>query len=118
MQHSSCLLRDLSAGFMQQMFFWGMDAAAARNFFQKRAFSKTPSPGLKGTSCYSLPWKHGEIFLHGACVGWVPETSDPGFFFIRPKKKCFLWHGNMPPVPGVWPAQNLSTPDIVKDRSF
>ncbi len=110
----SRVLRELSAAFMQQMFFWGMDAACSSgNVFQKRGFTKTPSAGLKGTSCYSLPWQNGTIFLHGSCVGWIPESGEAGFVFIRPKAKCFLWHGRKPPIPGEWPAENLSTPDIV-----
>ena len=112
----SCLLRDLSATFMQQMFFWGMDASfPAGNLFEKRGFTKTPSPGLKGTSCYSLPWNGGEIFLHGACVGWIPPDGEAGFIFIRPKGKCFLWHDDKPPVPGIWPAESLSTPDLISN---
>jgi len=103
-------LRDLSAAFMQQMFFWGMDAALpAGNLFVKRGFTKTPSPGLKGTSCYSLPWNGGEIFLHGACVGWIPPDGKAGFIFIRPKGKCLRWIGIQSPVPGKWPSGKLAT---------
>ena len=113
---ASCILRDLSAAFMQQMFFWGMDAAlSSGNLFQKRGFTKTPSAGLKGTSCYSLCWQNGEIFLHGACVGWIPGNGTPGSIFIRPKGKCFLWHGHKPPIPGEWPLGDLSTPDLEDD---
>lgn len=112
----SSLFRDLSAAFMQQMFFWGMDAAfPTGNLFQDRGFTKSPSPGLKGTSCYSLPWQDGSIFLHGSCVGWIPESGRAGFIFIRPKGKCFLWHGEKPPIPGKWPKENLSTPNLVDD---
>lgn len=112
----SCLLRDLSAAFMQQMFFWGMDAAfPSGNLFQKRGFTKTPSTGLKGTSCYSLQQNSGEIFLHGACVGWISSNEIPGFIFIRPKGKCFLWHESKPPIPGSWPTESLSTPNLVSN---
>jgi len=98
------------------MFFWGMDAALpVGNLFQKRGFAKTPSLGLKGTSCYSLPWEDGEIFLHGACVGWISGTGHSGFFFIRPKGKCFRWMGNTPPIPGNWLPENLSAPTLEDD---
>ena len=118
-QKNSLLLRDLSAAFMQQMFFWGMDAAAlGGNIFQKTGFIKTPSTGLKGTSCYSLPLENGQIFLHGACGGWVSETEEPGFIFIRLKERCFLWHDSQPPVPGKWIAEQLSTPDLISDLLF
>ncbi len=115
---SPSLLRDLSAAFTQQMFFWGMDAAVTSgNLFQKSGFIKSPSPGLKGTSCYSLPWQQGAIFLHGACVGWIPEDGDPGLIYIRPAGKCFLWLNTEPPIPGKWPRENLSTIDLVEDIS-
>lgn len=105
----SALLRDLSAALIQQMFYWGMDAAhPGGNVFQKRGFRKSPSTGLKGTSCYSLPWQGGEIFLHGACVGWFPVGIRGGFFFIRPSGRCFIWEGEELPVPGKWPRESLA----------
>lgn len=110
------ILRDLSAAFVQQMFFWGMDAAyPSGNLFQKRGFTKTPSTGLKGTSCYSLPSNGGEIFLHGACVGWISQNEGQGFIFIRPKGKCFRWLGSKPPVPGKWPTDQLASPSLSQD---
>lgn len=100
------------------MFFWGMDAAIpSRNLFQKSGFIKSPSMGIKGTSCYSLPWQGGIIFLHGACAGWLPENGDPGFVYIRPFERCFLWLDSEPPIPGTWPEENLSTIDLVDDFS-
>lgn len=103
---------------MQQMFFWGMDAASTYgNLFVKRGFHKTPSPGLQGTSCYALPWQEGEIFLHGACVGWFSEASEQGFLFIRPLGKCFIWEDSQPPIPGGWPAEKLSPVDIADDSA-
>lgn len=113
---ANALLRDLASGFTQQMFFWGMDAAApAGNLFQKSGFKKSPSRGLQGTSCYSLPWKGGQIFLHGACVGWLPENGDPGLVYIRPAEKCFLWLAQEPPIPGTWPEENLCPVDLAND---
>jgi hypothetical protein len=113
---SSCILRDLSAAFMQQMFFWGMDAASPfGNLFVKRGFTKFASPGLKGTSCYSLPWEQGQIFLHGACVGWIPNEGSTGLIFIRPKGKCFRWMDEKPPVPGNWPSGKMAAPSLSDD---
>lgn len=112
-------IRDLHAAFNQQMFFWGMDAAiSSGNLFQKSGFTKTPSPGLKGTSCYSYPWQNGEIFLHGACVGYIPKNGDPGFIYIRPANKCFLWHDSHAPIPGDWEKDKLSTADLIADFPF
>lgn len=105
----SAIMRDLSAALMQQMFYWGMDAAhSGGNVFQKRGFSKSPSTGLKGTSCYTLPWQGGEIFLHGACVGWFPPGKKGGFLFIRPTGRCHIWRGGELPVPGEWPMAPLA----------
>jgi hypothetical protein len=105
----SAIMRDLSAALIQQMFYWGMDAAhSGGNVFQKRGFRKSASTGLKGTSCYSLPWQGGEIFLHGACVGWFPAGNDGGFLFIRPSGRCHIWKGGDLPVPGKWPRDSLA----------
>jgi hypothetical protein len=105
----SAILRDLSAALMQQMFYWGMDAAhPGGNVFQKSGFRKSPSTGLKGTSCYKLPWQGGEIFLHGACVGWFPPGKAVGFLFIRPTGRCHIWTGGELPVPGRWPVELLA----------
>lgn len=113
----SAILRDLSAALVQQMFYWGMDAAhPGGNVFQKRGFRKSPSLGLKGTSCYSLPWQGGEIFLHGACVGWFPEGKKGGFLFIRRTGKCHIWMGTELPVPGEWPLASLA-PVSVKEHA-
>lgn len=98
------------------MFYWGMDAAVATgNLFEKSGFRKTPSLGLKGTSCYSLPWQGGTIFLHGACVGWIPENGEPGLIYIRPAGRCYLWLDSEPPIPGNWPQENLSAINLVAD---
>ena len=65
------LLRDLTAGLKQQMFFWGRDVVHPDgNLLVRQGFSKSPSAGLQGTSCYGLDWQGGRIELHGACAGW------------------------------------------------
>jgi len=108
----SAILRDLSAALIQQMFYWGMDAAhSGGNIFQKCGFRKSPSAGLQGTSCYTLSWQGGEIFLHGACVGWFPPKYKGGFLFIRPLGRCFIWKGMELPVPGKWPCELLAPVD-------
>lgn len=105
----SAIMRDLSAALIQQMFYWGMDAAhSGGNVFEKRGFRRSASAGLKGTSCYSLPWQGGGIFLHGACVGWFPPENEGGFLFIRPLGRCHIWKGGDLPVPGKWPRDLLA----------
>ena len=113
---STAIMRDFSAALVQQMYYWGMDAAhSGGNVFQKCGFRKSPSPGLKGTSCYSLPWQGGEIFLHGACVGWFPEGTSGGFLFIRPLGRCYIWKGTELPVPGEWPLESIVPVNPVDD---
>ncbi|WP_367873286.1 hypothetical protein [Luteolibacter sp. Populi] len=114
-------MRDLTAGLRQQMFFWGKDAVhPSGNLFQKHGFDRRPSPGLQGTSCYGLPWQAGHIELHGACAGWYPLDRSPGFVFIRPLGKCFLWQGSTAPVPGEWPPEMRvdSKPEMLREAGL
>jgi hypothetical protein len=96
-------MRDLANGFTQQMYFWGCDVIhSSGNLLLSSGFSKRTSSGLKGTSCYSLPWRGGRIELHGSHAGWFGDTG--GFLFIRPLARCVRWLDGRPPVPGEWPA--------------
>jgi len=71
------------------------------NFLVEQGFERSPSQGIKGTSCYRLEWKGGHIELYGACAGWY--GSDRGFTFIRPRRRCAIWlSGDVTPVPGQW----------------
>lgn len=103
-------MRDLAAGFRQQMFFWGKDVVHPDgNLLREQGFQRLPSAGLQGTSCYRMPWENGVVELHGACAGWFPDSpAEGGFLFIRPVGKCLLWLGAHPPVPGDWPSHQLS----------
>lgn len=102
--------RDLAAGFDQQMYFWGRDAAHhAGNLFVRSGFQKRGSTGLQGTSCYSLPWQDGIIELHGSHAGWI--GAGGGFLFVRPLKRCVRWLDAVPPVPGDWPKEKFTTTD-------
>ncbi|MFD2255210.1 hypothetical protein ACFSSA_00850 [Luteolibacter algae] len=111
--------RDLESALRQQMFYWGMDASFwSGNLFLEKGFSKSPSRGLQGTSCYSLPWKDGSIELHGACAGWYNADGNDGFIYIRTYERCFHWHGNNLPVPGDWEADSLSPLDLEKSMNL
>lgn len=102
------LLRDLTAGLKQQMFYWGKDVVhPSGNLLVARGFTKTRSMGLQGTSCYGLAWQGGRIELHGACAGWY--GPEGGFVFVRPHGKCHVWTGGAPPVPGEWPADRFES---------
>lgn len=96
----SCFHRDLAEGLQQQMFFWGLDVTLPTgNFLKEQGFQRTPSTGLKGTSCYRLPWRSGHIELYGACAGWY--GGDGGFTFLRPERRCYVWTtGSETPIPG------------------
>ncbi len=105
---ASILFRDLADGLRQQMYFWGLDAIHPDgNLFVRAGFRKRPSPGLQGTSCYSMDWQGGFIELHGSHAGWI--GPDGGFLFIRPLGRCVRWLETTPPVPGVWPAESYET---------
>ena len=107
------LVRDLTAGLKQQMFFWGKDVVyPLGNLLLRQGFEKRPSTGLQGTSCYCLPWRGGWIELHGACAGWYSDGGD-GFVFIRPLGKCHLWRARGAPVPGEWKPGLAGTTDPI-----
>lgn len=92
------------------MFFWGCDAAhPVGNLFVRRGFERVESTGLRGTHLYRLPWENGMVELHGSHAAFYPAAGDatPGFLFIRPAARCFLWLGDDPAVPGKWPRPHL-----------
>lgn len=108
-------LNDLTAALGQQMFFWGRDVLAREgNLLVKFGFSRTESPGLKGTSCYRKAWREGYIELHGACAGWYPTdpTSAPGFLFIRTDRRCYAHHETAAVIPGRYDHEKLSSGNL------
>lgn len=94
--------RDLAEGIQQQMYFLGQDVIRPEgNFLVKEGFERSPSRGLKGTSCYRLAWQDGHIELYGACAGWYGRGK--GFAFIRPRQRCVVWRSDeVTPIPGAW----------------
>jgi hypothetical protein len=95
----SALLRDLTVGLRQQMYYWGRDVVHSDgNQLVHEGFTKRRSPGLQGTSCYSLDWQGGVIELHGACAGWYREGE--GFVYVRRLNRCDGWQDGEPMVPG------------------
>lgn len=99
---ASHFFRDLAEGIQQQMYFWGQDVLRPEgNFLVKTGFERSPSKGLKGTSCYRLAWQDGHIELYGACAGWYGHEG--GFTFIRPRRRCVIWLSDtITPIPGAW----------------
>lgn len=95
-------LRDLAEGIQQQMYFWGQDVRRPEgNFLVEQGFARSPTTGLKGTSCYRRDWQGGHIELYGSCAGWYGKSN--GFTFIRPWQRCLIWRsGESTPIPGSW----------------
>jgi hypothetical protein len=98
---SSVCLNDAARGLTQQMVFWGHDVRHPDgNSLVRFGLARSPSPGLTGTSCYSMPWENGRIELHGAVASWTPELPGNGSIFCRDRARIDLWTGNQAPIPG------------------
>lgn len=96
------VFRDFANGIQQLMFFWGQDVLhPAGNHLVAQGFERSPTTGIKGTSCYRLPWQGGHVELYGSVAGWYGR--DGGFTFIRPKRRCVIWQSSkVTPIPGAW----------------
>jgi hypothetical protein len=98
---SSVCLNDAARGLTQQMVFWGHDVRHPDgNSLVRFGLARSPSPGLTGTSCYSMSWENGRIELHGAVASWTPELPGNGSIFCRDRARIDLWTGNQAPIPG------------------
>jgi hypothetical protein len=98
---SPVFLNDAARGLAQQMVFWGHDVRHPDgNSLVRFGLARSPSPGLTGTSCYSMPWENGRIELHGAVASWTPDHPGNGCIFCRDRARIDLWNGTQPPVPG------------------
>jgi hypothetical protein len=94
-------LTDAARGLAQQMTFWGHDVRhPAGNALVRFGMERSPSPGLTGTSCYSMTWESGRIDLHGAVASWMSFKNRPGCIFPRDTGRIQLWSERHPPVPG------------------
>jgi hypothetical protein len=83
------------------MVFWGHDVRhPAGNSLVRFGLKRSPSSGLTGTSCYTMPWENGRIDLHGAVASWTPDFPESGCIFCRDHARIELWTGGKPPVPG------------------
>lgn len=112
-QSKSIALNDVARGLAQQMVFWGYDVRhpegnALVHFGLKRA----PSPGLAGTSCYSIKWQGGVIELHGAVASWTAPAGIQGCQFDREKKRVVQWNGASSPIPGRESGETASSDEM------
>ncbi|WP_143183685.1 hypothetical protein [Rubritalea squalenifaciens] len=100
------MLKDCAKGFYQQMFFLGKDVIyPGGNYLQKFGFEKSPSKGLKGTSCYTADWGGGIVELYGACAGYYGDGSK--VVFLRERCRFYHW---LPPerlVAGMWTTDDV-----------
>lgn len=104
------LIRDFTSLLTQQMYFWGRDVVHPEgNLLTLYGFDRRTSEGLNGTSCYRTQSSEGAVELHGACVGSYSSNFLPGFLFIRNRRRCFLYRGSEPPIPGFYAEDLLSS---------
>lgn len=69
---SSTRLNDAARGLAQQMVFWGHDVKHPdRSLLLRFGFTRSPSTGLTGTSCYQIPSESGVSELHGPVAAWI-----------------------------------------------
>ena len=108
------LLRDLSNGLLQQMYFWGYDARRRDgNLLVKcgmQRIAQERAEKSEGTSRYRTEWEGGVVELHGFCAGWYPQRSDTrGVVFIRHRGQLDLCDGAEPVTPGAYQGVGLGT---------
>ena len=96
------------------MYFLGKDVIhPAGNQLIKYGFKKSPSQGLKGTSCYRLDEPSGVIELYGSCASTYSEDSK--LVFLRERCRFYHWLPNHPLIAGQWSADkvDVSTPQDI-----
>lgn len=104
------LLKDCANGFYQQMYFLGKDVIHPQgNLLQEYGFIKTPSQGLKGTSCYTLKTKDFTIELYGSCAAYYSKSSR--VVFIRKRGRFYHWLPDHKLIAGQWSQDDLRQGD-------
>ena len=107
------LLKDCAKGFYQQMYFWGKDVTHPKgNQLQTYGFSKSPSKGLPGTSCYTHESEHGTVELYGSCAAFYPNHPDqPNIVFLRERTRFYQWISPEKLIAGLWDQEDLKAID-------
>jgi len=106
------LLKDCANGFYQQMYFLGKDVIHPKgNHLTTYGFKKSPSTGLKGTSCYTGEFNGGVIELYGSCAAYYSDSSN--MVFLRKRCRFYQWLSDHKLVAGQWTPDDLKikTPD-------
>ena len=100
------LLKDCAKGFYQQMYFLGRDVIHPEgNQLIEYGFEKTPSKGLKGTSCYTLEKDGTMIELYGSCA--CCYTSNSKVAYLRPRARFYEWIAQERCVAGLWNSSDI-----------
>ncbi len=108
------LLKDCANGFYQEMFFLGKDVLHPEgNQLINYGFNKTPSKGLKGTSCYGRKSNNQQLELYGSCAAIYSDTSR--LVFLRERCKFYHWLPDHQLIAGQWSLENIesSTPEDI-----
>ena len=99
------ILRDLTDGLAQQMYFWGSDVTHPGGNGLRRAgleriarLDSGGEGGGEGTSRYHIGREGGRIELHGFCAGWRPHDPEAeGALYIRREHRIFMTSGETNP---------------------
>ncbi len=109
------LLRDCAAGFYQQMYFFGKDVShPSGNKLSEYGFKRSPSEGLKGTSCYTFEAEELTIELYGACAALYTKASR--VVFLRERCRFYEWLPEHKLVAGRWSQSDIGIED--PDKAF
>jgi len=104
------LLKDCANGFYQQMYYWGKDVLHPKgNLLREYGFVKTPSKGLRGTSCYSLEFDEGVIELYGSCAAYYSDECN--MVFLRKRCRFYEWLPEHRLVAGRWSQDDIQVGD-------
>jgi hypothetical protein len=104
------LLKDCASGFYQQMYFWGKDVSHPKgNQLEAYGFTKSPSRGLTGTSCYTYESQTELIELYGSCAGYYSSPSN--IVFLRQRNRFYEWLPEQKLVAGCWSQKDLHSRD-------
>jgi len=100
------LLKDCAAGLYQQMYFLGKDIMHARgNQLIQFGFVRSPSCGLKGTSCYTLETETVIVELYGSCACCYTDATRVAF--LRNKTRFYHWLPEERCVAGLWTEEDI-----------
>lgn len=104
------LLKDCANGFYQQMYYWGIDVLHPDgNQLIDFGFTKSPSKGLKGTSCYTLETAYQTVELYGSCAGLYSKESN--VVFLRTKGRFYRWISSERAIAGKWTEKDIEIDD-------